>query len=140
MKTILMSIRPEWCELIISGRKSLELRKQHPKEKGPFRVLVYCSSGGKKIYRNGNLLNGNIIGEFVCPVIADLGRVCDFSPGKIERIEALSCVKWEHMLVYAEPKPLHGWVISDYFSYVTPKTLGEIGVKRAPQSWQYICV
>ena len=41
MKTILMSIRPEWVYKIFTGQKTIELRKTAPKP--PFRVVVYCT-------------------------------------------------------------------------------------------------
>lgn len=31
MKAVLMSIRPNWCKLICSGMKTLEVRKTRPK-------------------------------------------------------------------------------------------------------------
>ena len=65
MKSVLISIKPEWCELILSGHKTIEFRKSSPKEL-PFVAYIYCSKGGKQIYRNGKLLNGTVIGSFVC--------------------------------------------------------------------------
>lgn len=43
MKAILLSIRPEWCDLIIRGQKTLEVRRTRPKLETPFRVYVYCT-------------------------------------------------------------------------------------------------
>ena len=43
-KAILMSIRPEWCAMILSGRKTAEVRKTYPKAKDlpyPFKVYIY---------------------------------------------------------------------------------------------------
>ena len=31
MKAVLISIRPKWCELIASGKKTVEVRKTRPK-------------------------------------------------------------------------------------------------------------
>ena len=55
MKSILMSIKPQWCELIASGKKTIEVRKTAPKET-PFRVYVYCTYGTLLYsdYPNGN--------------------------------------------------------------------------------------
>nr|DAJ13711.1 MAG TPA: activating signal cointegrator [Siphoviridae sp. ctXG577] len=33
MKTVLLSIRPNWCKLILSGMKTVEVRKNRPKLK-----------------------------------------------------------------------------------------------------------
>lgn len=31
MKAVLISIQPKWCELIASGKKTIEVRKTRPK-------------------------------------------------------------------------------------------------------------
>jgi predicted transcriptional regulator len=87
MKAILMSIQPKWCEKIISGEKTIEVRKTAPK--APFRAFIYCTKGKwqhlvqmpDKTYRiysgreygsyDKNLKfksesNRKIIGEFIC--------------------------------------------------------------------------
>ena len=43
MKAILLSIRPEWCDLIIRGQKTIEVRKTRPKLETPFKVYIYCT-------------------------------------------------------------------------------------------------
>lgn len=52
MKSILMSIQPKWCEKIISGEKTIEVRKTAPKP--PFKVVVYCTKAPAGSYK-GNL-------------------------------------------------------------------------------------
>ncbi len=42
-KAVLMSIQPKWCELIASGKKTVEVRKTRPKLKTPFKVYIYCT-------------------------------------------------------------------------------------------------
>lgn len=43
MKTVLISIQPKWCELILSGDKTLEIRKNKPKLITPFKCYIYCT-------------------------------------------------------------------------------------------------
>lgn len=43
MKSVLMSIRPKWCELIAIGKKTVEVRKTRPKLETPFKVYIYCT-------------------------------------------------------------------------------------------------
>lgn len=43
MKEVLISIRPEWCELIASGKKTVEVRKTRPKFETPFKCYIYCT-------------------------------------------------------------------------------------------------
>ena len=37
-KAVLISIRPEWCDLIVQGKKTIEVRKTRPKLETPFKV------------------------------------------------------------------------------------------------------
>lgn len=93
-KAVLISIKPKWCKLIASGRKTVEVRKSRPKLETPFKVyiystygkvnncesLLYCSksfgiSTTKKSYdyiiaaRSHTILSGKVIGEFVVDYI-----------------------------------------------------------------------
>lgn len=43
MKEVLISIQPKWCELIASGKKTVEIRKTAPKIEGPFKCYIYCT-------------------------------------------------------------------------------------------------
>ena len=43
MKAVLISINPLWCELIGNGEKTVEVRKNRPKLKTPFKVFIYCT-------------------------------------------------------------------------------------------------
>ena len=49
MKEIMISIRPEWCDKIVSGIKTVEIRKSKPKEHwrdlDGLLVYVYCTQG-----------------------------------------------------------------------------------------------
>jgi predicted transcriptional regulator len=98
MKAVLMSIQPRWCELIASGKKTVEVRKTKPKLETPFKVYIYCTADRRKhiadtfvpqtplFVKNGvaksnigredglpwKLGNGKVIGEFVCDEIYDI--------------------------------------------------------------------
>lgn len=43
MNKILISIKPQWCQKIFSGEKTIEVRKTAPKLETPFKVYVYCT-------------------------------------------------------------------------------------------------
>lgn len=47
MKSVLISIRPKWCELIAAGKKTVEVRKTRPKLKTPFTCYIYCTKPSK---------------------------------------------------------------------------------------------
>ena len=42
-KAVLISIQPKWCELIASGKKTIEVRKTKPKLETPFKCYIYCT-------------------------------------------------------------------------------------------------
>lgn len=94
MKSVLISIQPKWCELIASGKKTVEVRKTKPKLETPFKVYIYCTKDkwqhlvqmpdkSYRIYNGkeygkydkslifGGEANGKVIGEFVCDEILD---------------------------------------------------------------------
>jgi len=41
MKSVILSIQPKWCELIASGRKTIEVRKTRPQIDTPFKCYIY---------------------------------------------------------------------------------------------------
>lgn len=52
-KSVLISIQPKWCELIASGKKTIEVRKKAPKCDTPFKCYIYCTGGvGKEIVKD----------------------------------------------------------------------------------------
>ena len=53
MKIVLLPIHPEWCELIAKGIKTVEVRKTKPKQPTPFKVMLYCTKGGKSEKKQG---------------------------------------------------------------------------------------
>ena len=74
MKAVLISIQPKWCELIASGKKTIEVRNTLPKIDVPFKVYIYekkarfvkSIKGAHTKYGYGR---GKIIGSFVCDKI-----------------------------------------------------------------------
>ena len=43
MRAIMISIKPEWCEKILNGKKTIEIRKTKPKCELPIKVYIYCT-------------------------------------------------------------------------------------------------
>ncbi len=50
MKSVLISIQPKWCELISSGKKTVEVRKTRPKLDTPFKCYIYETKSPKLKY------------------------------------------------------------------------------------------
>jgi predicted transcriptional regulator len=146
MKSVLISIKPKWCELIASGEKTIEVRKTKPKIRVPFKVYIYCTKdntfaektlrgfddNGKAIYYKAN--KGKVIGEFVCNKMLD-----SFLNNNDAWFVEKGCLTQKEIDEYQGDKAiLYGWHISDLVIYDTPKDLSEYGLTRPPQSWCYV--
>lgn len=124
MRAVLMSMKKEWWEKMLTGEKTLEVRRSAPRSKDgrefqwPLTVLVYVSG------------TGGVQGQFTCP-----GWVKTNRP---EMLVERSCVPLEDLQAYAKGGILCGWFVERVRKYDLPRTLGGYGVKRAPMSWQYI--
>ena len=145
MKAVLISIQPKWCELIASGKKTVEVRKTKPKLETPFKVYIYCTQGKSKGdfitksekfgYLTGHEgsfynrakeydANGKVIGEFVCDKVVEFENDC-YEPAFDETAE-LSCVGVKGLYDYLGTKEYgYGWHISDLVIYDKTKELRE---------------
>lgn len=155
MKAVLMSIKPEWCEKIFSGEKTIEVRKTAPKLETPFKAYLYCTNGRFDITDIDDVTSesvrvvsegrGKVIGEFVCRAVEkydiDLGgdyyRISD-------KDSIQTCLDQNLLFKYGNGRDLYGWHISDLKIYDKPRELGEFKslkgeqIKRPFQSWGYI--
>lgn len=145
-KEILISIRPEWCGKIVSGEKSLEIRRTKPKIEPPFKCHIYCTkdkrgciSGFAKPDSNYIFSNGNVIAEFVCDKIIDIGVPYPaYSAQMDQEILEAACMSYSEMHRYAGHKTVYGLHISDMHIFDHSKSLLEYGMIRPPQSWCYV--
>lgn len=133
-KAVLISIRPEWCQKIASGEKTIEVRKTIPHMVPPFKCYIYQCLPKRGDW---NVRDGHVIGEFVCDNVAKYwANSMGFSA-----LSADSLVPARDLHAYAQPRDyLYGWHISDLNIYDEPKALRDFGLKRAPQSWQYVFI
>ena len=152
-KAVLISINPKWCELIASGKKTLEARKTRPRMLAPFKVYIYETRGderfGNDSYNSVKIGNGRrkVIGEFICDW-------CDWYKRKSSDIVELSLgslVQPKELYEYmGENDGLYGWHISALQIYDSPMELSMFyrdyapngmpikHLQRAPQSWCYV--
>lgn len=146
-KAVLISIKPEWCELIASDEKTIEVRKTKPNLYVPFKVYIYCTkpkAGTDQLWildrrirpeyngisavcanlenpSDSMLGNGKVIGEFACNNIYEI----DPAHAIESVISEESCVSPRDMHEYLKGKTGYGWSISDLKIYDQPKKLGE---------------
>lgn len=127
MKAVLLSIKPQYCELIVSGKKTIEVRKSEPKLRTPFKCYIYCT---KDFYRKGNgyfqgRSCGKVIGEFICNGIIDLHDNGETFVAITDYELEGCCLNYKELNEYANGKQLYGWHISDLKIYDKPKELSE---------------
>ena len=168
MSDVLISIRPQWVELIASGRKTREIRKSCPKIPTPFKAYMYMTRHpwlfdllrGLGMHELAAVLShgsGKVVGEFVCDDIkkifydADILYGIDHPNEYGNKIAAESCLDLKEILEYFKGKDGYSWHISELKIYQDPKPLKAfkrwedygmwshlINVTRAPQSWFYV--
>ncbi len=142
MKSILVSIKPKWCEKIASGKKTIEVRKTAPKET-PFKAYIYCCKAKSQwrysdyegAYENskGEIVYAqqHVIGEFVCDKIYPIKNKCNSfvvaneEQGVTNEIARQSCLDYDDMVNYLGDKDGYGWHISDLKIYDKPEKLSE---------------
>ena len=145
-----MSINPKYCELISSGKKTVEVRKTKPKLETPFKCYIYCTAsnvheclmvnenGAKLIYASnyktaipfgGRIANGKVIGEFVCDTI-----ITDRTFGHDALFKAIACMDDAEIAAYCINNEMYGWHISDLVIYDKPKELSEF-IRICPE-WE----
>lgn len=154
MKSVLISIKPQWCGLIANGKKTIEVRKTRPKCDTPFKCYIYCTkdkgisfwTGKRYAYaddRSHNLFdvcgNGKVIGEFTCNKIDRLA-VCGYDNRNTElrRVDdnwkvydldydyLNKCqLSLDNLKKYSSGGGLYGWHISNIVIYDKPKDLDD---------------
>lgn len=127
-KAVLISIRPKWCEKIVNGEKTVEVRKTSPKMKTPFKCYIYCT---QPKYPHEDFIatdypkpqfygGGKVIGEFTCDRICELAPL-NHAPNDVEQ---QACLTREEIVRYLKGVGC-GWHISDLKIYDAPRELGE---------------
>lgn len=146
MKSVLISIQPQWCELILSDKKIIEVRRTRPNIEVPFKVYIYQTKK-RWIYKLLPWLKerqAKVIGEFICdkidrypygdmafptpaydgdPTCCECGNGYFITCGELEK----TCLAYEDLENYGNGKRLYGWHITDLKIYDSPKRLKEFG-------------
>lgn len=141
MKAVLISIRPQWCELIANGKKTVEVRKTRPKIETPFKCYIYQTMTGyvSKSKENDILVPttyGKVIGEFVCDNLFNWVKMGYMNSGVKPTYHfganiAMTCLTYDELEKYAKGRPVFGWHISKLTIYDKPKELSQFVTKGA---------
>lgn len=134
-KAVMLSVRPKWCEKIVNGEKTIEVRKTRPKLAPPFKAYIYCTMP-KYPHEDFIATNypmpqfyggGKVIGEFTCDEINRV-NICGFwddSGKQLDNRLKETCLISKEFLDYLGEKVGYGWHITDLRIYDAPRDLSE---------------
>lgn len=162
MKSIMISIRPEWTAKILNGIKTIEVRKTAPKCELPIEVYIYCTKGNH-IGHLSNRYVGKVVAKFTLREVEEI--VLDpFGYYAIKESNQVlidqecwiceTCITNVDLAEYLKGKVGYAWHISDLVIFDRPKELSEFdstypngivyvgpcalkGIKYPPCSWCY---
>lgn len=150
---VLLSVRPKWCELMASGKKTVEVRKTRPKIETPFKCYIYCTKpkmitkyvfkpedypeymrpekpvfckvpDGSSPYCSAVNGNGKVIGEFICEETECFTADYRSDEKQTTRIAKQACLRIAELIDYQDELPcLYGWHISNLVIYDKPKEI-----------------
>ena len=155
MKSVVRSIKPYWLYLIIIGKKEYEIGKDRPVSRDwDELVYLYCSKDMKSFARipeeDRTWMKeylGKIVGHFFCGRIEDFHQFMLEPRNRCERecldnILEKSCLSYDELTTYLRGrdyyKPFYIWHISAFIKAGKPFDISSFGLKRPPQSWQYV--
>lgn len=156
---ILISVRPQWVRKIISGEKTMEVRKVKPGLPAPFQVYCYCTKTGDDLWLTGVKdkyesvqMNGKVCMEFTCDrvdtirIVRGMGMVferdMEYIPfGNTNE----TCLTKPELYQYLNGNVGYAWHIADLKVYVNPLDIDTFTfegsadpVRKAPQGMVYV--
>ena len=146
MKSILISIKPEWVAKILNGEKTIEIRKTAPKCELPVEVYIYCAEKNGKVVAKFTLRKVDVMDmDFwwrwppAAFVFYDENGM-QYNDQEANSIMQNANVNGKFLYEYCEGKniTIYAWHISDLEIFDELMELSKFGLKKAPQNWQYI--
>lgn len=154
MKSIMISIKPKWCALIMNGEKTIEVRKNKAlasaiqkliNDNGYADIYVYCSKDKKHKLEycdigngcwcandGGDYYNGKVVFKFRCYKVEEIPNygLARRSEIMMEGLLKKSCLNLQELNEYAphkeyEDDSIYAIHISDLEIFDKPKELNE---------------
>lgn len=133
-KAIMISVQPRYVADILSGKKTIEIRKKRPACDLPINVYIYCTQKKEPNYVTGK--EGKVVAKFTLRKIEEIERelltdqwgdtysafCTKSSPRGVYREAQLSF--WD-LVAYTDNKDGYAWYIEDLVIFDEPKELGE---------------
>lgn len=155
MRSVLISIKPEWTAKILNGEKTVEIRKTAPKEwvdylsgktakkPEPMFVYIYCTKGDY-IGRISKKYVGKVVARFTLNEVEEikhrikLGILTTYSTYEtatfpLNPLCDISCLTYEALDYYLKGERGYAWYISDLEIFDEPKELGEFYTLKCNQ-------
>lgn len=122
MATILLSIKPEYSNRIMSGEKKFEYRKHVPQE--PIEKIIVYSTDPEK----------SVVGEVL------VSSVLVMSPSRLwEQTKSNAGIsRAKYRLYFKGCKKAYAYQLGTIKKYDPPKELSDFGIVQAPQSFVYV--
>lgn len=157
MKSILISIKPQWVAKILKGEKTIEIRKTAPKCELPIDVYVYCTKTIKPVSRydwGGFTFDdlpklGKVVAKFTLRKVEEikfrlLTKTNGYGYQRIEptfttqtlsfkELKASSRLTIEDLMAYLNDTDGYAWHIDDLEILDEPKELSEFYTLRCSQ-------
>ena len=122
MSQMLLSIKPQYVEKIISGKKKFEFRKFHCRC-GVDTIVIYATAPMKKVIGEVALLNiieGDV--DYVWHETKGFGGI----------------LKKDYKAYYKERETAVAYQLGEVTLYDKPKALSDLGLGYVPQSFAYL--
>lgn len=122
MSKMLLSIKPQYVDLIIAGKKKFEFRKFHCRD-GIDTIVIYATSPRKQVIGEVSLLDiieGDV--EYVWHETRGFGGI----------------LKRDYKAYYKEREIAIAYQLGDVTLYDEPKSLTDLGLDYVPQSFAYL--
>ena len=123
MCNILMSIKPQYVEKILSGNKKYEYRKNRAKRNGIDKIIIYSTAPVMKVVAE-----------------VDIEEIIESTPDILwKKTKLESGITEEFFYKYYKNKTTAvAYKLGNIKIYDKPKSLNDIGVKYVPQSFIYL--
>ena len=122
MRTVILSIKPEYLQRILDGTKKFEFRRTVPK-KEVSKIVFYCTAPTKKVV-----------------AWADVLGIISAPPAKMwKRTSTAAGISAEKFNEYFEGcECAYAYQLGKVHRYRTPKSLEDFGLTAPPQSFAYV--
>lgn len=153
-KAVMINLSPEECMRIATGEQEALLRKLKPNLNTPFKVYIFCSKSGTRVFGNDTSFitdylkllksekdfertsgkhkwNGKVIGEFICDDITKItDSVTHFQiQGQTERdlpsILKDTCTDYDYLYFHLNKKSSYVWYGLELKFYDKPKAISD---------------